>query len=90
MVFGYGHLPIFASVAAVGAALAAGVDVVQGEAHVEAPVVSWLLAASLAITLLSLAVLHTVMDSQARASLVPAAVTSAAFLVIAALGLPMG
>jgi low temperature requirement protein LtrA len=50
-VFGYGHYVVFASVAAVGAALGAVVDVVQHEAHMGSRIVAVFLAAALSVDL---------------------------------------
>ena len=47
--WGYGHYFIFISIAAIGAALAAAVDVVTGEAHISSQMTGWVIAASLAL-----------------------------------------
>lgn len=52
---GYGHYLVFASVAATGAALAAAVDIVQGEAHASTRVVGLALAGAVALYLWCLA-----------------------------------
>lgn len=89
-IFGYGHLPIFASAAAVGATLAAGVDVAQHEAHTSARVVSLLLATALAIFVLFLGFIRAAHERNGLHDLLPPAVVAAAVWAIAALGLPMG
>lgn len=89
-VFGYGHLPIFASVAAVGAGLAAAVDVVQGESEVGVRPVALVLAGAVAIYALTLAGLHTLADREGWRGSVPAVFTAVAVLIVPFLGLSMG
>ena len=52
--FGYGHLPVFASIAAVGAALAAAVDVIQGEADAGTRPIALTLAVAVSAVALAL------------------------------------
>lgn len=47
--WGYGHYFIFISIAALGAVLAAAVDVSTGHAHISAQVVSWMIVACLVV-----------------------------------------
>jgi low temperature requirement protein LtrA len=89
-VFGYGHLPIFASVAAVGAGLAAAVDVVQGESEVGVRPVALVLAVSVAMYALTLAGLHTLADREGWRGSIPAVVTATGVLIVPFLGLSMG
>lgn len=89
-IFGYGHLPIFASTAAVGATLAAAVDVAQHEAHTSARVVALLLATALAIFVLALGSIRAVHDRNGFRDLVPSVVVAIAVWGVAALGLPIG
>ncbi len=89
-VFGYGHLPIFGSVAAVGAGLAAAVEVVQGESEVGVRPVALVLAVSVAIYALTLAGLHTLADREGWRGSIPAVVTSVGVLIVPFLGLSMG
>jgi low temperature requirement protein LtrA len=87
-VFGYGHYVVFASVAAVGAALAAAVDVVQHEAHVGQRAAGLALAIAVAVYLLALGAVHA---RAGRADVLAApAVTSALVLVVAAFGVGLG
>ncbi len=81
--FGYGHLPIFASVAAVGAALAAGVDVVSGEATSGPRPVALALAVAIALVGLALSGLHVLAGDEGRATMLPAVVVSAACVLVA-------
>jgi low temperature requirement protein LtrA len=80
---GYGHYVIFASVAATGAALAASVDVVQGDAHTTARVVGLAFAASVAVYVWSVAVLHAAVDGESRARFIGGAVGAGALLIAA-------
>ena len=88
-VFGYGHLPVFASVAAVGAGLASAVDVVQGEAQVGVRPVALLLAIAIAVYAVSLAGLHVVSDGAWRGG-VPAVVVAVLLLSVPFAGWSMG
>jgi low temperature requirement protein LtrA len=86
---GYGHYAIFASVAATGAALAAAVDVVQGDAHVPSRVVGLALAGAVAVYVWSLAALHAAVDGDRREWLAGGLV-GVIVLVVAALSSAMG
>ena len=88
-VFSYGHYLIFSSVAAVGAALAAAVDVVEHVGEASSRSIGLALAIPLAIYALTLSALHAAADGTA-ATLRPAAVMSIAVLVAVLLGLSMG
>jgi low temperature requirement protein LtrA len=57
-VAGYGHYLVFASVAATGAALAAAVDLVQGEGHTTARTVGLALTMSVAVYVWCLTAMH--------------------------------
>ncbi|MDA1028115.1 MAG: low temperature requirement protein A [Bacteroidetes bacterium] len=57
-IWGYGHLLVFASVAAVGAGLALNVDVLSGQAHIEGAVSDAALTIPVALYLLGLWVVH--------------------------------
>ena len=81
--FSYAHIVVFASVAAVGAALAAAVDVVQGVAEASPRTVALALAAALSLYALTLSGVHAVADR--RLSVLAAAATLAAVAVAAAL-----
>ncbi len=83
--FGYGHLPIFASVAAVGAALAAGVDVVSGHAASGPRPVALALAVSISVVGLVISGLHALGDDDGPATMLPAAVVAVACLLVALL-----
>lgn len=89
-VFGYLHYAVYASVAAVGAGLAAGVEVATHEAHVAAQPVEWLLAVSITIYLLTLAGLHLLGGDPVGACVGPGLVISAIVLGVAALGPTIG
>lgn len=81
--FSYAHIVVFASVAAVGAALAAAVDVVQGVAEAGPRTVALALAAALSLYALTLSGLHAVADR--KPAVLAAAATLAAVAVVAAL-----
>ena len=87
-VFSYAHVAVFAAVAAVGAALAAAVDVVQGEAVASSRAIGLALAVPLAVYALTLSSLHAAADRQ-LATLVPSVTLAVVALGVAALGLPM-
>ena len=87
--FGYAHVLVFASVAAVGAGLASAVDVVQGAAVASPRAAALALAIPLAIYSLTLAGLHAAADRDPR-TLVSAGVTSAAAIGVSLLGLDTG
>ena len=86
---GYGHYAIFASAAATGAALAAAVDLVQGEAHTTARVVGLAFAGAVAVYVWALALLHAAVDGERRERLVGGLVGTLA-LVIAAVSPSVG
>ena len=86
---GYGHYVIFAAVAATGAALAAAVDVVQGDAHTTDRVVGLAFAAAVAVYVWSLAVLHAAIDGEPRERVV-GAVVGASAIAIAAVSTSVG
>jgi low temperature requirement protein LtrA len=75
-VFSYGHLPVYASIAAVGAALSAAVDVTTGTAAVGVRPIALALAVSVAITVLTLAGVHAVCGGT-RQVLLPAGLVAA-------------
>ena len=85
----YGHLFIFASVAATGAGLAAAVDVVTHHAHTTTAFVAWSVALPLVVFLLALGVTHS-LDGGRRTTTVPAAVTAAGVTAITLVGLGLG
>ena len=70
-VFGYGHLPVFASIAAVGAALAAAVDVVEGEAAAGTRPIALALAVAVSVVALTLSGLHAMSDRDTVATMRP-------------------
>jgi low temperature requirement protein LtrA len=88
--FGYGHLPIFASTAAVGAALAAAVDVVQGTADAGPRLVALALAVAISVVALTVSGLHALGPTGTVATMVPAAVVSVLCLGVALLVPRMG
>ena len=88
-VFGYVHIIVFASVAAVGAALAAAVDVVQHAGSASPRTVALALAVPIALYALTLAGLHAAADRD-RSVLLAAGLMSAAAVAVALLGLDMG
>jgi low temperature requirement protein LtrA len=88
-VFGYGHYVVFASVAAVGAALGAVVDVVQHEAHMGSRVVAVFLAAALSVYCLALSGLRALADREWREVLLGVVIT-ALTIGIAVAGLDLG
>ncbi len=88
--FGYGHLPIFASVAAVGSALAAGVEVVQGEAQAGTAAIALALAVAIGVVALTVSGLHALGDREAVGTMVPAVVVSLGCLATALLVGSMG
>ena len=81
--FGYAHYVVFASVAAVGAALAAAVDVVQGGAGASPRAVAFALAVPISLYVLTLAALHTASD-RSPGTFVPAVMVSVGVLALAA------
>ena len=87
--FGYAHVAVFASVAAVGAGLASAVDVVEGEAVATPRAAALALAIPISLYALTLSGLHAAADRNLR-TLGSAAAVSAASLGIALLGLDTG
>jgi low temperature requirement protein LtrA len=85
---GYGHLLVFGSVAAVGAALAAAVDVVGHHAHASPRFVGVALAVPVAVYVLVLSAIHARLAGSA--SMTVAVVVAVLALVVPLLGLPMG
>ena len=88
-VAGYGHYLVFVSVAATGAALAASVDEVQGDAHTTARVVGLALAGAVAVYVWCLTAMHSMAGAPAAETRVGAAV-GLVLLVVAALAPPVG
>jgi low temperature requirement protein LtrA len=88
-VAGYGHYLVFVSVAATGAALAASVDEVQGDAHTTARVVALALAGAVAVYVWCLTAMHAMAGAPAAETRVGAAV-GLVLLVVAALAPPVG
>jgi low temperature requirement protein LtrA len=89
-VFGYGHLPVFASIAAVGAALAAAVDVIEGEADAGTRPIALALAVAVSVVALAVSGLHAMSDRETVATMVPAAVVTVLCLAVALLVPSMG
>jgi low temperature requirement protein LtrA len=87
--FGYGHYFVFASAAAVGAALGATVDVVQHEADVGQRPIALFLAAALSVYCLALSTLHAIADREPR-ELVPGLAIAVVAIGIAFAGLDLG
>ena len=69
--FRYGHLPIFASVAAVEAALAAGVDVVEGVSDAGVRPIALTLAVAITVVALTLSGLHTTGSRETVGTMLP-------------------
>jgi low temperature requirement protein LtrA len=86
---GYGHYFVFASVAATGAALAAAVDVVQGDGGVAPRVVGLALGAAVAVYVWALGAMHAALDGDRREVVASGAVGVLA-LVVGAAGASMG
>lgn len=82
-IFGYGHLPVFASVAAVGAALAAAVDVVQGASEAGPRPVALALAVAVAVVLLAVSGLHALAGDEGVGVVVPGALAGGLCLLVA-------
>ena len=89
-VFGYGHLPVFASVAAVGAALAAAVDVVEGDADAGSRAVALVLAVAVSVVWLTISGLHAMSDRETVSTMVPAVVVTVVCVGVALLAPSMG
>jgi low temperature requirement protein LtrA len=88
-VWGYGHYLIFASVAAVGAGIAAMTDVATHQAHAGARAVGMALGAAIAVYMVVLSSLHLRAFGRPLA-VIRAMVASAAVLGVGALGLAPG
>jgi low temperature requirement protein LtrA len=88
--FGYGHLPVFASIAAVGAALAAAVDVVEGQADAGTRPIALALAVAVSVVSLTVSGLHALSDRETVATMVPAGIVSVLCLGVALLVPSMG
>ncbi len=80
---GYGHYLVFASVAATGAALAAAVDLVQGEGHASVRAVGLALAGAVAVYLWCLTAMHALAGAPTSETRVGVAVGVAVLLVAA-------
>ncbi|WP_406832995.1 low temperature requirement protein A [Pedococcus sp. KACC 23699] len=87
-VFSYAHVCVFAAVAAVGAGLAAAVDVVEHAAIAGPRAIAFALAVPIAVYSMVLGSLHAAADHDPRTA-VPAIGLSVVVLGIAALGLEM-
>ena len=83
--FSYAHVLVFAAVAAVGAALAAAVDVVEHQSAASSRSVAFALAVPIAVYSLVLGVLHAAADRDPRTA-VPAATLAVVVLAVAAVG----
>ncbi len=88
--FGYLHYLVYASIAAVGAGVTAGVEVATHDAHVSAGAVEWLVGGAAAVFVLTVGVLHRLGGDSTRRCLLPAAVVAVLVLVIAAVGPSVG
>lgn len=86
---GYGHILVFAAVAATGAGLAAAVDVVVHHAHASTTFVGLAVAVPVAAYGVVLAGMHAADDGSA-ATLAPAVLTALVVLVVPLLGLSTG
>lgn len=78
--WGYGHLPIFAAAAAVGAGLQAAIDTAAGTAHISTAAAGLGLAVPLAIYLLGVWGLHLTPGEASPAQLVASPLTAALVL----------
>ncbi len=87
-IWGYGHLVVFAAVAAVGAGLVVAVDHAAGHGHVSDARAGAVVAVPVAVYLLSLWVLHLVLDV-APASRVTAPLTAGLVLAAPATSQPV-
>ncbi|NUP11487.1 MAG: low temperature requirement protein A [Polyangiaceae bacterium] len=84
--WGYSHLLIFASAAAVGAGLAVAVDQVGGTAHVSARAAAASIAVPVAIYLLSVWLIHVRPHGRRMVDAVAYPITAGVVLVVAYLG----
>ncbi len=78
--WGYGHYAVFATVAAVGAALALGVDVAIHKAHIDISAAAWALAIPCAVFLLALRLMVFVRQNTTVASRVAVVVATVLLL----------
>jgi hypothetical protein len=85
----YAHALGFAAIAATGAGIAAGVDVVTHHAHTTTALVAWSVAVPVGAFLLALGMLHALGEQGAR-SAAPAALTALLVVAVTALGLALG
>jgi low temperature requirement protein LtrA len=88
-VWGYGHLVVFASAAAVGAGISVAVDRSMHESQISALGAGLSLTVPVAIYLISTRALHASSTAHPRASLVAAAVTAGAVLATSWTGEPV-
>lgn len=88
-VTGYGHYLVFVSVAATGAALAAAVDLVQGEAHTTDRVVGLALAGAVAVYVWCLTAMHAMAGAPVVETRV-GVVVGLVLLAVAAVAPPVG
>jgi low temperature requirement protein LtrA len=88
-IWGYGHLVVFAAVAAVGAGLAVAVDHAAGHGHVSDVRAGAVVAVPVAVYLLSLWVLHLVLDVAPAGSRSTAPLTAVLVLAAPATGQPV-
>jgi low temperature requirement protein LtrA len=88
--FGYGHYLVFAAIAAVGAAIAAAVDVVQGDAEAGGRPVALALAVAIGVVALSLSGLHALGDHETVRTMVPGGAVTVLCLVVALLAPTVG
>lgn len=84
-VFGYGHYLVFASIAAVGSALAAAVDVVAGSSEASPRGIALALAVSVGVAMLALSALHALADGGGLASLAPGLLVAGGCVLVALL-----
>ena len=85
----YGHLVVFAAIAATGAGIAASVDLVTHHAHTTEAVVAWSVSLPVVLFLLALGVTFA-LQGGAAAMTSAAVVTAVAVVVVTAAGLLLG
>jgi low temperature requirement protein LtrA len=88
-IWGYGHLVVFAAVAAVGAGLVVAVDHAAGHGHVSDARAGAVVAVPVAVYLLSLWVLHLVLDVAPASPRFTAPLTAALVLAATATSQPV-
>jgi low temperature requirement protein LtrA len=88
-IWGYGHLVVFAAVAAVGAGLVVAVDHAAGHGHVSDARAGAVVAVPVAVYLLSLWVLHLVLDVAPASPRFTAPLTAGLVLAAAATSQPV-